>query len=98
MAMPRAIYELSSESRPTFEALLLRSVLCCREEIPVFLDRGATLKLATLILALLTAVTKPKEDPDDDFLCADLLWLPGVSKSSGSSNVPPVSQLTVFRL
>jgi len=68
MTIPLAMYELSSERRPTFDALLLRSVLCWREEMPVLLERGATLKLAMLILALLTAVTKPKEDPDDDFL------------------------------
>jgi hypothetical protein len=62
------MYELSSERRPTFEALLLRSVLCCREETPVLLERGATLKLARLMLALFTAVTKPNEDPEEDLL------------------------------
>jgi hypothetical protein len=64
--------ELSSDRRPTLEALLLRSVRWWREDTPVLLERGATLKLARLILALFTAVTNPKEDPDDDFLWENL--------------------------
>ena len=56
------------------------------------------LMLATLTLALLTAVTNPEEDPEEDFLWADRLCKDGLSNSSLSRELPFKSQLTVFRL
>lgn len=60
---------LSSESLgPDKEARLLRSVRDGQWERVVFLrDRVTALTLARLTLALWTAETNPKEDPDDDF-------------------------------
>ncbi len=63
--------KLSSESRaPETEALLLRSVLeWPRDERWVFLrERLNTLAVVRDMLALLIAVTNPKDDPEEDFL------------------------------
>lgn len=51
------------------DALLLRSVCACvREDRKLLrLDRLKTLPLARLTLAVLTASTKPNEDPEDDW-------------------------------
>jgi hypothetical protein len=59
------------------------------EDRPVFLDRGARLKLARLMLALFTAVTKPRDEPEVDFRSLCLIEL--VKSRDGLLSKPPMA-------